>query len=149
MVMNHDKSEKLKLRLLGCLIALSAFSAFAGNTYYVDAVYGDDGNDGLRPGVGHARKTLAKVMELVTANQNDVVYAAPGRYVEGTVAVGTAVYRVSIPDRTALIASGRADETFIVGASANEGKAADKYGNGEGAVRCVKMAANSRLSGLP
>ena len=146
--MNHDKSEKLKLRLLGCLIALSAFSAFAGNTYYVDAVYGDDGNDGLRPGVGHARKTLAKVMELVTANQNDIVYAAPGRYDERTVAVGTAVYRVSIPDRTALIASGRADETFIVGASANEGKAADKYGNGEGAVRCVKMAANSRLSGF-
>lgn len=107
--MNHDKSEKLKLRLLGGLIALSAFSAFAGNTYYVDAVYGDDGNDGLRPGVGHARKTLAKVMELVTANQNDVVYAAPGRYVEGAVAVDTAVYRVSIPARTALIASGRAE----------------------------------------
>lgn len=146
--MNHDKSEKLKLRLLGGLIALSAFSAFAGNTYYVDAVYGDDGNDGLRPGVGHARKTLAKVMELVTANQNDVVYAAPGRYDEETVAVGTAVYRVSIPARTALIASGRAEETFIMGASADEGKAADSYGNGEGAVRCVKMTVNSRLSGF-
>ena len=146
--MNHDKSEKLKLRLLGGLIALSAFSAFAGNMYYVDAFYGDDGNDGLRPGVGHARKTLTKVMELVTANQNDVVYAAPGRYDEGTVAVGTAVYRVSIPARTALIASGRAEETFITGASADEGKAADSYGNGEGAVRCVKMTANSRLSGF-
>ena len=146
--MNHDKSEKLKLRLLGCLIALSAFSAFAGNTYYVDAVYGDDGNDGLRPGVGHARKTLAKVMELVTANQNDVVYAAPGRYVEGTVVVDAAVYRVNIPKRTALIASGLAEETFIMGASASDGKRVDDHGSGEDAVRCVKMTALSNLSGF-
>lgn len=146
--MDRRNSKKPKLRLLAGLVALSAFSAFAGKTYYVDAVYGDDENDGERPGKGRARKTLAGVMRLVTADNNDVVYAAPGRYDEGTVTNDTAVFRVNIPKRTALIASGLAEETFIMGASASDGKRVDDHGSGEDAVRCVKMTALSNLSGF-
>ena len=144
-------SKLFKTAMLLFTAILSAATVNAAE-FFVDPDLGDDTFDGSSPkpvGGGSKtgpRKTLVGVMELVTANNGDVVYAAPGRY---SSLKTTGNYRVSIPAGTSLIASGKAEETFIIGENA-PGVAVDAspWGCGTDAVRCVEMAANSKLVGF-
>ena len=121
--------------------------------FYVDANNGNDLWDGSSAtrGAGDVgpKKTLVAVMSLVTANEGEVVHAAPGFYTNGEAQVSSLPYRVVVPRRTTLVASGRADETFIVGASAPADAADyDGYGNGTGAMRCVYLNDNAVVQGF-
>ena len=144
-------SKLFKTAMLLFTAILSAATANAAE-FFVDPDLGDDTFDGLQPkpagGESKAgpKKTLVGVMQLVTANNGDIVYAAPGRY---SSLKTTGNYRVSIPAGTSLIASGKAEETFIIGENA-PGVAVDAspYGCGTDAVRCVEMKANTKLIGF-
>ncbi len=94
--------------------------------------------------------TLVETMlAMALAQSNDTVHAAPGRYEEGVYTNGAALYRVRIPSKVRLVASGRADETFIMGASAPvDAPDRDAYGNGTNSIRCALLAANSELVGF-
>ena len=137
--------------LLPVIAALSLATANAAE-FYVDPVLGDDAFDGSQPkpvgGESKAgpKKTLVGVMKLVTANNGDIVYAAPGPYKSLKTSSN---YRVSIPAGTSLVASGKAEETFIIGANAT-GVAVDAspWGCGTDAVRCVEMKENTKLVGF-
>ena len=151
-----SKKNKFSLRFLPMLLSC-AFSFLAAITveaavYYVDPYLGDDAFDGSqpKPAGGESKvgpkKTLVGVMQLVTANNGDIVYAAPGEY---NSLKTSSNYRVSIPAGTSLIASGKAEETFIIGANAT-GVAHDAspWGCGTDAIRCVEMKANTKLVGF-
>jgi hypothetical protein len=142
----------LRQCILLSIVAIFSLATANAADYYVDPNLGDDTYDGSQPKpeggdskVG-PRKTLVGVMKLVTANNGDVVHAAPGEYKDLKT---TANYRVSIPAGTTLVASGKAEETFIVGAPAS-GVALDAtpWGCGTDAVRCVEMKANTKLVGF-
>ena len=148
-------NPRLRLRSASWLAliysAMAACSLLAGNVYYVDPNRGDDTFDGSQPEPAGGdskvgpRKTLDSVMKLTTANNGDVVYAAPGEYKTE----GSGSYRVQITAGTKLIATGLATETFIIGnADSGVEQDASPYGCGPNAVRCVYMAANSSLVGF-
>lgn len=142
-----------KLFKTAMLLLTAILSAATGNAaeFYVDPVLGDDAFDGSqpKPAGGESKvgpkKTLVGVMKLVTASNGDIVHAAPGEYKSRD----ADNYRVKIPAGTSLIASGKAEETFIIGANAT-GVAVDEepWGCGTDAIRCAYMAANSRLVGF-
>ena len=111
--------------------------------WYVDAVNGNDENDGKRPGKGHARKTLQKIMALAKT-KGDIVHAAPGVYDEG--AMTDATYgsnRVVVADGVLLTADGGPDVTFIKGR-----KSDTTTGCGIDSLRCVKVDGNGALYGF-
>ena len=119
----------------------------AQHDWYVnpDPTKGDDTNRGYHPDC--PRRTLQGVMEL--AQSGDTVHAAPGRYEEGSYSNGVTQYRVVVPNGVTLAASGRADETFIMGASAPVGTVGrDTYGNGTNSVRCAYLGAGASLVGF-
>ena len=142
-----------KLFKTAMLLFTAILSAATGNAaeFYVDPVLGDDAFDGSQPkpaGGGSKagpKKTLVGVMQLVTANNGDIVYAAPGEYKSRD----ADNYRVKIPAGTSLIASGKVEETFIIGANATGVAVVEEpWGCGTDAIRCAYMAANSRLVGF-
>ena len=147
-----DVMSKLFKTAMLLFTAILSTATVNAAEFFVDPDLGDDTFDGSSPkpvGGGSKtgpRKTLVGVMELVTANNGDIVYAAPGRY---SSLKTTGNYRVSIPAGTSLIASGKAEETFIIGENA-PGVAVDAspYGCGTDAVRCVEMKANTKLIGF-
>lgn len=141
-----DKN-RMKIGLLPVLLVVSGL-CLAGNTYYVDPVLGDDAASG---DAAHPRQTLVGVMALVTPDNGDIVYAAPGFYTNKTVEVDGVSYRVSIPAGTTLLSMGTRENTFIVGAPDPEvggtyGVA--PYGCGQNAVRCGYLAANAKIDGF-
>ena len=115
------------------------------NEWFVDAKDGNNGNSGKTPSL--AKKTLADV--LTGRVPGDVVYAAPGVYSNGTVAVGSQAFRASIPAGVSLVGTAGAANTVILG---EESETPDSnYGTGPGAVACVYMSetdAKSSLVGL-
>jgi hypothetical protein len=122
--------------------------AVYGTNWYVDAVNGNNGNNGSYPNV--ARKTLESV--LTNAISGDVVTAAPGTYSEGSmlhapILAGSSVLpsRAVVPAGVTLRSSAGAESTFIVGASASS--PTDEFGNGSDAVRGVVLEADARLCG--
>ena len=132
----------MKTMIAALAAAFVTGAVLAGNVYYVDPD-GNDGNDGLSPAT--ARKSLVEAMKLVTANNDDIVYAAEGTYnykSEGG-------YRVKIPAGTKLIASGRRSETIIEGEPA-PGVATDAspWGCGTGAISCVYLNSDAELHGF-
>lgn len=133
---------QIKGALFSILTVVSGL-CLAGNTYYVDPVLGDDGAAG---DAEHPRQTLVGVMELVTPNNGDIVYAAPGFYTNKTVEVDGINYRVSVPAKTKLIATGKRTETFIIGKG--DPDYSTKYGCGPNAVRCCYLATDSSLDGF-
>ncbi len=151
-----SKKNKFTLRFLPMLLSC-AFSFLAAITveaavYYVDPYLGNDAFDGSqpKPAGGESKvgpkKTLVGVMQLVTANNGDIVYAAPGEY---NSLKTSSNYRVSIPAGTSLIASGKAEETFIVGTNAsNVAVDVEPWGCGADAIRCVDMKENTKLVGF-
>jgi len=126
---------------------LQPIIAAAQRDWYVnpDPTKGDDANRGYHPDC--PRRTLQGAMEL--AQSGDTVHAAPGRYEEGSYSNGVTQYRVVVPQGVTLAASGRADETFIMGASAPVGTVGrDAYGNGTNAVRCAYLGTGASLVGF-
>ena len=133
---------QIKGALFSILTAVSGL-CLAGNTYYVDPEHGDDGAAG---DAEHPRQTLVGVMELVTPNNGDIVYAAPGFYTNKTVEVDGINYRVSVPAGTTLKSTGTRANTFIIGAGDPDYKS--NYGCGPKAVRCAYLAANAKIDGF-
>ena len=149
----------MKATIKLCAVAIAAVTCAArAADYYVDAVNGDDSWDGscaiseADSAIGKGpRRSLAKVMELVTTNNNDVVHAAPGVYGSETVSVDGVAYRVAVPGGTKLVSSGSRDETIILGAAdpgVGGSYSTSPYGCGPNAVRCGHLGANSSIDGF-
>ena len=142
-----------KIHFVGVALVLLFSGALFATDYYVDANNGNDDWDGTSAtrGAGDVgpKKTLVGAMAITGLGSGDVVYAAEGYYTNGVAEVGTARYRVSVPARVHLVASGRASETFIVGEEAPaEAADRDAYGNGTGSMRCVQLNSGARLIGF-
>ena len=120
--------------------------AVSADVWYVDARNGSDATgDGFTAGTAFFTLTNA----LAHAISGDTVYAAPGVYSNGTVEVkGKGVFRAAVPTGVTLAASsGRPDETFVLGASAQaEDALAD--GRGSDAVRCVYIGSSAAICGF-
>ena len=134
-------------------VALFAGALFATN-YYVDAENGNDAWDGSSATRGEGdvgpKETLAGVMGISGLTSGSIVYAAEGYYTNKVMGTAPELYRVKVPSGVKLIASGRADRTFIIGESSQASKedGGDGYGNGPGAVRCVNLAKNAHVIGF-
>ena len=121
-----------------------------GREIYVDAVNGDDANDGFSS--ASAKKTIAAALAL--AYTGDVVHAAPGDYNEGseTYAGGTVISAPNggahSPSRgvvkvgVTLVSDEGPDVTFISGVVGNSN------GLGDNAVRCLTALGGSTVRGF-
>jgi len=132
-----------KIRLAGVAVVLFSGALFAAD-YYVDANNGNDAWDGSSATRGEGdvgpKQTLVAAMAISGLAYGDVVHAAEGYYTNGVVEVGVLRYRVAVPAQVKLIASGRADRTFIVGEEAPaDAEDRDAYGNGTGSMKCVYL----------
>jgi len=120
--------------------------------FYVDAVNGDDANDGLAPAT--AKKTLAAT--LPSAAYGSIVHAAPGDYDEGTQTYTAGTLLLDPQDGThspsrgwvragvLLVGDEGPDVTFITGTIDNS----NGNGLGSGAVRCITAANASVVRGF-
>ena len=117
-------------------------STIDDNEWFVDAESGDDANSGKTPAL--AKKTLTAIMEGRVAG--NVVYAAPGVYSNGTVTVGSQMFRAKIPAGVSLVGTEGAENTVILG-EASSAPDSD-YGTGPGAVACVYMSESSASSSV-
>lgn len=117
--------------------------------WYVDAVGGNDANNGFTPGT--AKLTLADVMTNTAVTAGDTVNALPGAYDKGVMkayASDVVWSRVVVPEDVTLRATGSVEETRIVGAAAPEPTDKKGYGLGTNAVRCVFLNSGSVLDGV-
>ena len=112
--------------------------------WYVDAVNGDNANNGFTP---ETAKRTFKGLESDYVMSGDTIHAAAGRYDDEVMEVfkqgttePTVKARLFMKAGLTVIGAG-AGKSFIVGADAPAGNA-DAYGRGVGAVRCVYMMAN-------
>ena len=112
--------------------------------WYVNAVTGDDGNNGFLP--GSPKRTLAAAM--VNAGVGDTVHAARGTYDSGEKVAANAFIgsRVEIPGGVALVSDEGPDVTFIKGADATINP--DGNGCGTNAIRCVSLKRSSKAKTL-
>ena len=124
--------------------------------WWADAVNGNDANTGWD--AASAKKTLAGAMSHAWAG--DTVHALPGVYDTGTMVqdnpyrtAETIAYtdvvipsRVVVQTNVTLVAEGAADETVIQGEPDPE--AANEYGLGLGAKRCVYLNNGSKVRGF-
>lgn len=120
--------------------------------FYVDAVNGDDANDGLAPAT--AKKTLAAT--LPSAAYGSIVHAAPGDYDEGSQTYTAGTLLLDPQDGThspsrgwvragvLLVGDEGPDVTFITGTIDNS----NGNGLGSGAVRCITAAKASVVRGF-
>ena len=116
--------------------------------WYVNAVDGNDANDGLTPAT--AKKTLAAVLALTY--RGDVVHAARGTYNEGEMTnrvnyiqsgnVALMGSRAVIPEGVSLVADEGPEVTFI------EGRLDPYNGIGANALRGVYMEEDTLLEGF-
>lgn len=118
---------------------------------YVDAVNGDDANDGLTAAT--AKKTLAATLPL--ARRRETVHAARGDYNAGSETYSQAFYLVEntkgfSPARgivrrgVTLVADEGSDVTFITGAIGT----GNNNNLGDDAVRCLTMLPSSTVRGF-
>lgn len=140
--MAHNKT-------LALLAAVTACAASAVDTWYVDAVNGNDGWNG-KADISHAdqglgigpKRTLAVFTNLLA--KGDTIYVAPGWYTNG---VANSNFRFfSDKGNISLIATGDASNTFIGGAADKTvEQATAPYGCGANAVVPVKMTGGGNL----
>ena len=127
----------------------TAYCGFCAD-YYVDAVNGNDANDGLAAGEGHAMESFAAMFDKYTIKSGDKVHAAAGIYTNGVMKSGSLKYRLVVPAGVEVIGAG-ADVTTIEGqAHTNElGEVADltasPYGCGANALRGVYLGQGAIL----
>ena len=138
---------ELKKLVTAGLAASLGVVAFA-NEWYVDAVSGKDTND------GKTSETPFQTIRAATAQSasGDVIKVAEGTYgtlegAEKRVDSATSLCRVILPAGVTLEATGKAENTIIVGAPSTDGSA-DTFKNGPGAVRCVFAEAGSTIRGF-
>ena len=152
------------MRIIKSIIASSAvlcsLCVHAGKNYYVDAENGNDLWDGstsveptpeqqLLDPIPGPKKTLAAAMAIPGLTSGDIVYAAEGSYTSETIEYSSALYRVVVPQGVRLIASGKAENTYIVGESSPIGtEGNDDLGNGPGAVRCAYLDKDAHIIGF-
>ena len=129
-----------KLAIAGIVVAVSAVAA-AGD-FYVDAVNGNDANDGRSAAT--ARRTLAAAMAIDGLTAGDVVHAAPGTYDEGEMWDGNNSNRVIVAKGVGLVADGGQAETIIRGRLGTE----TTTGLGPDAVRCVRLSSDAWVRGF-
>ena len=129
----------------------AAFVASAANTWYVDAVNGNDdwngktdwANADAANGVG-PKRTLSVFTALVSAG--DTIYVAPGRYNEKTSPTATTYRFYTAVGRISLIATGSKEETIIEGAADPDVLLnREPYGCGPKAVVPIKMNGDNNL----
>lgn len=123
-------------------------SAVYATDWYVNAVSGDDENNGFTPQT--AWKTLAKLQSVTAFDPGDVVHAAAGDYAEKTVETtirqsfvegyNQLPSRVEVPANVTLVADEGPEKTFITGEESS-----NPYGIGPGAVRCASICSGGRL----
>ena len=150
----------------GAMMAGCFAQTVHGGEWYVDAVNGDDANDGATWGT--ALKTIAAAGE--QALPGDVITVAPGTYDEGTDLQredeadpnqgsggrtwgGSSIRARAVAHRGVTIVSRDGPSvTIIRGASATPdqqaGQADVSFGGGSNAVRCVYLAQNARIKGF-
>jgi len=133
------------------LLAVIAFACslcgFATD-YYVDAVNGNDANDGLAAGEGHAMESFAALFAKYTITSGDKVHAAAGTYAKGV--MGTTKYRLVVPAGVEVIGAGANSTTIEGQAHTNElGEVADltvsPFGCGANALRGVYLGQGAIL----
>lgn len=117
--------------------------------WYVDAVNGNDANDGFTPET--AKLTLADAVTNAALTAGDVIHALPGTYEAGYMVSApddVTRSRVVVPAGVSLVSTHGKEATVIKGANAEvaEGRAQD--GCGFGATRCVCLGSNARLEGF-
>lgn len=120
-----DLARKTICTILAIAVVLSLSMTFlptggcveaAGNTYYVDAVNGNDGNPGTGPGAGNAWRTITHAVSQIESG--DTIIVAPGTY---DVALGE-VFPITITQQEITIqSSGGASTTTINGVSGGSG----------------------------
>lgn len=121
--------------------------AVYSTNWYVNAVSGNDNNDGFTP--ESAKLTFESLFEEAVMS-GDCVHAAAGAYNSGSMPCGASVYvrsRLAIPEGVSVVADEGPESTFIVGADATTSPV-DFKGRGTNSVRCVYMGEESRLSGF-
>ena len=127
----------------------AAYCGFCAD-YYVDAVSGNDANDGLAAGEGHAMESFAALFAKYTIKSGDKVHAAAGIYTNGVMKSGSVKYRLVVPAGVEVIGAGT-DMTTIEGqAHTNElGEVADltasPWGCGANALRGVYLGKGAIL----
>lgn len=124
----------------------STVLAVYGTDWYVDAENGSDDDYGFTPKM--PKKTLAAALGANGIASGDTVHASAGTYAEGVMtnsANAEMGSRAIVPQGVTLVGAG-ADRTVIVGAEATV--AADEYGCGSNAVRCVALGRYATVKGF-
>ena len=117
----------------------SPFTKDGAFDWHVDAVNGDDANDGMSAAT--AFQNLAMAMTNTWLRSGDTVHAAPGFYTNGVInSKNGRKYRVEVPLGVTLVGDAGAEQTVIMGAPDPE-VAVDgaHYGCGPNAVQCVRF----------
>ena len=117
--------------------------------WHVDA---ENGNDETGNGftAGTAKRTLAEVFTNCAVTAGDIVYAHPGTYKDGEMrlaATAPTASRAVVPADVTLKATGRAEDTVILGAL-SDSEYANTYGQGTNAVRCLALNVGSVVDGF-
>ncbi|MCQ2390972.1 MAG: DUF1565 domain-containing protein [Kiritimatiellae bacterium] len=131
---------------------------------YVDAVHGNDANDGLTEAT--AKRTLSAAAATVADFAGSVpIVALPGHYADGwAVHVGnsfkntqssatvrpepTVRSRVVVPEGHTLVSRDGPEVTFIEGAADPASTDPKGFGRGSGAIRCVFLERNAVVRGF-
>ena len=137
-----------------------AITATYSDGWYVNAntdpakgVVGDDANDGCTPQT--PKRTLKAILSAPGLLSGETVHAAAGTYDELTMLhanpvdgsnVPTIASRAVVPYGVTLLADEGPEVTFIVGKAADDPEA--EHGLGEGAVRCVMLETQAKVSGF-
>lgn len=146
---DYPEGTVIKRTFEGDIREQSLVIVYAEKTeWYVNPVTGDDANKGYGPYC--AFKTLAALPQTDgTAANTNVFHLAAGEYREGTVSKPlysgskfSGDFRFYVPAYTRVVCDGPKGSAIIVGQSSTAADA-DAYGNGEGAVRCIRAKDNT------
>ena len=122
----------------------------SSNDWYVDPVGGSDANSGFLP--ENAKRTIADAITNTAVKAGETIWLMPGGHKEGVMANGSdsTLNRAILPAGVNLAStSGRADDTFVIGAAAPEENRVPRCGGcGVGSVRCLKLLGESCVSNI-
>ena len=111
--------------------------------WYVNAVSGNDDNDGCTPET--AWRTLARINTSGVVWEGDLVHAAPGDYADGWHESATqGNSRFYLPRKVTLVADEGPEVTRILGEKST-GDGSDVNGRGPRALRCAELASGAVL----
>ena len=118
-------------------------SPILATNWYVNAVSGNDDNDGCTPET--AWRTLERINTSGVVWEGDLVHAAPGDYADGRHESATqGNSRFYLPGKVTLVADEGPEVTRILGEKST-GDGSDANGRGPGALRCAELASGAVL----